>query len=139
MSVYQHKYEDDCEFGHGGHNEQHCQMCGGDLHYPFLGWDTADGGVFLCRECCFKNSRGFVADMRHCAKIEKSMRLYPEWTIAKSGKARRSGKEMAGRRTKNVERRDQIEETTMSEADKTNDYHNDPRALLLKAARIGAS
>ena len=76
MSVYTNKYDDLQGFGPGGHNERSCSICEEELRYPFLGWDAAGGGIFLCGDCCIRWRDGLIADLIHAAAAAELGRLY---------------------------------------------------------------
>ncbi len=77
MSAVINKYDDSWGFGPGQHNEKRCSNCGGELHYPFLGWDGACGGtgIFICGACCVRWRDGLAADMIQCAAIVEIQQL----------------------------------------------------------------
>jgi hypothetical protein len=52
----------------GLRGNEHCIVCGGSLHFPYLEWHGKKNIAF-CMRCCKKIKRGLVADLIHINAI----------------------------------------------------------------------
>ena len=87
MGVYNTKYNDHYGFGKGGHNEQKCSDCGGELFYPFMAW-SGEPGIFLCSKCCLGAKDGLIADLIHFAAVVQMREYHAHDTLVR--RSRRS-------------------------------------------------
>jgi hypothetical protein len=68
-----------CDYFSGFAKE--CQVCHGQVPYPFLAWES----VRICGRCCHSIRKGFTADLIHVAAAFELKKLgYPDEVLIRT-------------------------------------------------------